>query len=207
MDRLAVRRYVPAERDAVWVAHDRALRASAMDYDPEYNRSLRHARREFVDRGGDFLVATVPADSALADDLPARTAVNDLPSRTANDDSEHVVGIGGFQPLQCRVESFADLGLPELDTDPDVDLDATAQIRSVAVLPAVQSRGVGSALMDELESRAADAGFAQVVLNTPESLRRAHGFYESRGFDRVDRDGGEDADGAGYRWYGKRVGD
>lgn len=194
MEHLAVRRYVPADRDAVWVVHDRALRATAMDYDPEYNRYLRHARREFVGRGGDFLVATVPPEAAPAADIPARTATAD---------PEHVVGIGGFQPLRHRADTFADLGLPDLEPG----IDETAQVRSVAVLPAVQSRGVGSALMGELESGAADAGFAQVVLNTPESLRRAHGFYEAGGFERVDRDDAGASDGTSYRWYRKRVGD
>jgi hypothetical protein len=57
---LALRPALPADRDPIWRVHDRALRASNLDYDPEYNRYLRHVGREFHDQGGQFVVGTAP---------------------------------------------------------------------------------------------------------------------------------------------------
>ena len=54
-----------------------------------------------------------------------------------------------------------------------------AQIRFMAVEPGLEGRGVGSALLRELERRAMLAGATQVVLDARES---ANGFYEKHGY-------------------------
>ncbi|WP_175424266.1 GNAT family N-acetyltransferase [Haladaptatus sp. W1] len=177
--RWTVRRYRDADKNAVWRVHDRSLRDSAMRYSPEYNRYLRHIPTEFLEREGEFLVVTDNATAANA------TIVDRLHARTNG-----IAGIGGFQPL---ARSKADDSAIRRARDADA---STAHVRSVAVLPEVQSTGVGTVLMSALEKRAADRGFTQAVLSTPVELTDAHGFCESRGYRVVpmppDRDGGTD---------------
>ena len=191
-NRCDVRRYSEADRNAVWAVHDEALRDSALDFSPEYNRYLRHVDSEFLGVGGEFLVATV-AD--VQDDAVAADTENG-PETTA----KRIVAIGGYQPLDYLVDGYSEMDLPSLDAP----LERTCRIRSVAVLPAFQSMGIGTELMAGLERRAAESGFAQVVLKTTESLERAQRFYESRGYRAV---GGTVDSGADYVWYLKEVAD
>ncbi len=58
--------------------------------------------------------------------------------------------------------------------------DKRRQVRQVAVLPGVQAHGVGSALMDALEARAAAEGASEVWLNARDT---AFAFYERRGYE------------------------
>lgn len=177
-DRATVRRYREGEANAVWRVHDAALRDSAMDFSPEYNRYLRHIGSEFLDPGGEFLVGTV-GDSG----------------------DRRPVAIGGFQPVSYLVASGSN-DYPR-EADP---VDATARIRSVAVLPAFQSRGLGTELMSELEARAAESEFDRVVLKTTESLAGAQLFYESLGYDAgAERDEAGTESETDYLWYWKEV--
>lgn len=92
--------------------------------------------REFHDEGRQFLVGT-----ALRAPVDGDTDALAVGERS-------VVAIGGYQPLD---------GLHPADHPPafDTPTDRTARVRSVAVLPAYQGRGVGSSLVGRLE---ADAG-------------------------------------------------
>jgi ribosomal protein S18 acetylase RimI-like enzyme len=184
--RCEIRRYSETDRNEVWRVHDEALRESAMDFSPEYNRYLRHVESEFLEIGGEFLVATV------APDAPEYS-----PEAV---DSERVVAIGGFQPLAYLADAYSEVGLPSLDAP----VHETCRVRSVAVLPELQSEGIGTELMAELEERASESDFEQVVLKTTESLQRAQQFYESRGYRSV---GGSADSGTDYVWYLKEVGD
>lgn len=177
---LTLRHYRPADRDPVWRVHDRALRGSNLDYDPEYNRYLRHVRRSFVDAGGQFLVGTLPA-SALDGD---HSALDD-------DDGRYVVAIGGYQPLDS---------LPPEDHPPAFGgaSDRAARLRSVAVLPACQGRGVGSRLVDRVESDAREAGFGTLVLSSVASMSGARAFWRGRGYERL---GEEPASGTDSVWF------
>lgn len=83
-----VRRYDDSLKDEVWQVHDEALRDSAMDFSPEYNRYLRHIEREFLDEGGEFFVAV---------------------------NSDGILAIGGFQPLSALADSYSAAGLPPQD--------------------------------------------------------------------------------------------
>lgn len=174
-----VRRYEPDDRDAVWWVHDRSLRESAMDYSPEYNRYLRHVEREFIRRGGEFLVATIddPDQEEILDRTNGLVAIGGFQPLTDSDDPESPI----WQALEGRVES-------------------TARIRSVAVLPEFQSRGIGTALVTELESRAAK-DFARVVLTTVADMHATRGFYESLGYEQVETN----EQGTGYVWYDKDI--
>lgn len=61
---LTIRRYEPADTDAVWDLHERALR-SVGRFDPEYahlDADLRSIPDEYLDAGGEFLVGEVDAD-------------------------------------------------------------------------------------------------------------------------------------------------
>ena len=180
----AVRRYRPADRDPVWRVHDAALRDSAMEFSPEYNRYLRHVPAEFIETGGEFLVAAADPDPDAGSDAG---------------DGRSVVGIGGYQPLSYLAGS----GGADFPTEVGT-VDSTARVRSVAVLPEHQSSGVGTELMAELETRAADAGFDHLILKTTESLVAARRFYESLDY----RPAGEAApDGSAetHLWYRKRL--
>lgn len=170
-----VRRYRPSDKNPLWRVHDEALRASALDFSPEYNRYLRHVESQFLDVGGEFLVAEVSADEHEETSL------------------ENIVAIGGYQPFGV---------LDASDRGPvDVPTDEAVRVRSVGVKPELQSQGVGTALMSELEARAADAEFRHVVLQSTASLERSHGFYESIDYRRAGTTNGEDA-----VWFHKRVG-
>ena len=56
---------------------------------------------------------------------------------------------------------------------------AVAQIRFMAVDPAAQGRGLGTAILQELEQRARAAGATSIVLNSRDDARP---FYQKHGF-------------------------
>lgn len=177
---LAPRRFTPPDTDPVWRVHDRALRASAMDYDPEYNRYLRDIEHEFFEPGGWFTVVE-------AADHEVSVTTGEHPGEPA------IVAIGGFQPLDYVREDSAEppSWLPASETE-------TCRIRSVAVVPDLQGEGVGSALLERLERRAVERGFEYVVLQTYQAMAQACRFYEGRGYATL-------AEADGERWYGKRL--
>ncbi|WP_440990237.1 GNAT family N-acetyltransferase [Haloarchaeobius baliensis] len=180
MDDLVIRRFAASDTDPVWRVHDQALRASAMDYDPEYNRYLRHVDREFFAPGGWFTVVEAP-------DRDATTTTRGHATEPA------VVAIGGLQPLaHVRDESAEPPSwLPAEEAE-------TCRIRSVAVAPDLQGAGVGTALLERLERRADERGFDYAVLQTQTSMTQACRFYEGRGYATL-------AEVDGERWYGKRL--
>lgn len=163
---MKVRRYDSSDRNAVWRVHDSALRAAWDAFDPEYNRYLRHIEREFLDAGGEFLVC----DAGPTDE----------PTPGEN---SGVVALGGFQPLARRGYSLDDLGLDGVP----YTAEQTVRVRSVAVAPEWQGRGVGTELMQELQRRAAKS-YEQVVLQSPAALPETHRFYESLGYERIPDD-------------------
>ena len=56
---------------------------------------------------------------------------------------------------------------------------AEAQVRFMAVDPAAQGRGLGSAILQEFERRARVAGATSIVLNARDDVQR---FYKRHGF-------------------------
>lgn len=63
----------------------------------------------------------------------------------------------------------------------------TAYVPELAVHPAAQGRGHGSALLAELLAELGDLGIDHVRLTVREGDTRARSFYDDRGFDVVDR--------------------
>ncbi len=78
----------------------------------------------------------------------------------------HVVGMGGYRP----------------------DADNQATILRVRVHPATRRRGIGRALMAELERRAAETGLNSMFLDTATNQPAAMAFYEALGFHEIGRE-------------------
>ena len=73
------------------------------------------------------------------------------------------------------------------------------------VAPTHQGRGHGRRIYDELERRARDRGFVELVLDTMSTLEVARGLYESAGFELVHRERFEDrAEPFELLFYSKR---
>lgn len=166
---LDVRRYGDSDRNAVWAVHDRAFRASSVEFDPELDRHLRRIPATFPDQGGEFLVGTLAVPPAPPD--PAGRGA----------EGERVVAVGGYLPTTADAASVR----PSAPVAPDRE---TAELRSVRVDPAVQGRGYGRRLVRSLEARAREAGFERLVLDTNVALTAARGLYESLGYRAVGRE-------------------
>ncbi|MFD1512129.1 GNAT family N-acetyltransferase [Halomarina rubra] len=156
---LHVRRYEPPDENAVWTVHDRAFRASPMEFFPWYNRYLRHVPETFLDAGGEFLVGVVTERDGRAE--------------TETTDGR-VVAIGGFLPVD-------DGGTR--DDAIETDTVRTAELRSLRVDPSAQRRGYGKTLVRDLEHRARRRGFERMTLHTEPALAAAQAFYRSLGYE------------------------
>ena len=64
--------------------------------------------------------------------------------------------------------------------------DKTAEIKRIYVRPAYRRQGVASALIPALEDSAAEAGFAQVILETARNTDASHQLYLSLGYQIID---------------------
>ncbi|MDT5048942.1 MAG: hypothetical protein QOG75_4840 [Mycobacterium sp.] len=78
----------------------------------------------------------------------------------------HIVGMGGFRP----------------------DVEACAEVLRVRVHPATRRRGIGRALMAELEQRAARRGLRSMRLDTATNQPEAMAFYQGLGYREVGRE-------------------
>lgn len=76
------------------------------------------------------------------------------------------------------------------------------EIKHLWLRPEAQGRGLGRALLAELERRAAGLGAAETVLDTNASLEAAGGLYRSAGY--ADIEPYNDNPNA-TNWYGKRL--
>lgn len=78
-----------------------------------------------------------------------------------------LVAMGGFQP--------------------DGEDDDAAVLRRMRVHPDHQRQGLGTRVLEELESRAEDAGFERLTLDTSTDMEAALAFYRTHGYEEVDR--------------------
>ncbi|WP_285681351.1 GNAT family N-acetyltransferase [Actinoplanes sp. NBRC 103695] len=78
----------------------------------------------------------------------------------------HIVGMGGFRP----------------------GVEACAEVLRVRVHPAIRRRGIGRALMAELEQRAAQRGLRAMCLDTATNQPEAMAFYQGLGYREVGRE-------------------
>jgi ribosomal protein S18 acetylase RimI-like enzyme len=67
----------------------------------------------------------------------------------------------------------------------EIGTDDEAEFRMLAVDPAAQGRGVGSALMELVVRRAREDGRRAIVLSSLAEMTAAHRIYERQGFVRV----------------------
>ena len=105
-----------------------------------------------------------------------------------------VVGTGALRPAQGYIAEYL-----------DVDAD-TAEVKRMRVAPTHQGRGHGRRIYDDLERRAGDRGFRELVLDTMPTLTAARGLYESAGFELVRRERIEDrAESIELLFYRKRL--
>jgi ribosomal protein S18 acetylase RimI-like enzyme len=89
----------------------------------------------------------------------------------AEDDSDEVLGTVTLCPV----------GSPWRE----IGADDEAEFRMLAVVPGAQRRGVGSALMDLVVSRAREDDAAAIVLSSLAEMTAAHRIYQRQSFERV----------------------
>ncbi|WP_123535676.1 GNAT family N-acetyltransferase [Halosimplex salinum] len=100
--------------------------------------------------------------------------VGEVERRDASGTDSGLVAMGAIKPS------------PDVDhheSDPD-----TVVVRRMRVDPEQQRRGFGSAILGELETRAADLGFDRLVLDTTPDQMSAIALYESFGYSEVRRE-------------------
>jgi ribosomal protein S18 acetylase RimI-like enzyme len=88
-----------------------------------------------------------------------------------------IVAMGAYEPLAGWMAERFSTG--EAPPEPTVELSR------MRVDPACWGRGFGTRVYEALESRARDAGYRALVLNTGADNDRARGLYESLGFEPV----------------------
>jgi ribosomal protein S18 acetylase RimI-like enzyme len=80
-------------------------------------------------------------------------------------DGERLIGMGGVRQIDCDV----------------------AEIKRMRVHPEFQRQGIGTAILERLESTARGLGFRTIVLDTTEEQVPAQRFYAKHGFVRLCR--------------------
>ena len=63
--------------------------------------------------------------------------------------------------------------------------ETRGEVKRMYVVPGARGRGLGRALLDELESAARRLGYTSVVLETGDRQAQAVGLYESSGYVRI----------------------
>ncbi|NRD27587.1 N-acetyltransferase [Frigoribacterium sp. VKM Ac-2836] len=76
------------------------------------------------------------------------------------------------------------------------------EVKHLYVRPTGRAQGLGRALLDELERRAAAFGADEIVLDTNDSLAAAGGLYRSAGYTTIEP---YNANPNATTWYGKAV--
>ncbi|ETA71057.1 GNAT family N-acetyltransferase [Actinospica robiniae] len=113
--------------------------------------------------------ATVPIELPAARAAPSQFAdLADIPAHFIGpggvflvaEHHGHPVGMGGFRP----------------------NSRGQAEVLRVRIHPALRRTGVGRALMEGLESRAADHGFREMSLDTATNMPEAMAFYRALGY-------------------------
>lgn len=89
-----------------------------------------------------------------------------------------IVAVGGYLPI-------------------DEDM---IEVKRMRVRPEFQRQGYARKVLDELESRAREAGFETAELETIEPLHAARSFYETAGYDVVERFEQSDPDVERFRY-------
>lgn len=88
-----------------------------------------------------------------------------------------VVAIGAFRPATGYITEFLD-GISE----------NSAEIKRMRVAPERQGNGYGTQIFIELEERAQERGYAELVLDTGPTQEAAKRLYEANGFEEQSRE-------------------
>ncbi|MCX7521295.1 GNAT family N-acetyltransferase [Microbacterium sp. STN6] len=112
------------------------------------------------------------------------------------DDDDTAIGCGGIRRLpqaapsglrrlvEQTVDGATTLRAPEAETVQNAER-VRFEVKHLWLSPAARGRGLGRALLTELERRAAAFGASEVVLDTNDSLEAAGGLYRASGYESI----------------------
>lgn len=155
MSDLEIRRFEPADCEAVRDLNERAM-ATTPEWVPDApDRDLQDVPGHYLEPGGEFLVGVLDGD---------------------------VLATAAYEPLAgWMAEQFPPQGQ---DGETQCG-ESTVELSRMRVNPDHWGRGFGTRIYAELERRARSDGHRTFVLNTGVENERAREFYEARGFDHV----------------------
>ncbi|QPV62090.1 GNAT family N-acetyltransferase [Halosimplex litoreum] len=157
---LTIRRYRAGDGERV-----RELNREAMAETPEWvvdapDTDLDDVRDHYLEAGGEFLVGEVDR----------RETSNGERGGTIREPDCEIVATGAVEPLDGWMADRFDAAA------------GTGELSRVRVDPAMQGRGFGTRIVEELARRARRRGYRALVLNTGADNEQARGFYESLGY-------------------------
>jgi len=176
---LTIRRYRAGDGERV-----RELNREAMAETPEWvvdapATDLEDVRGHYLDAGGEFLVGEVDRRETSNSERGERGAKRlEASGDTASDTTREpdgevdgeIVATGAVEPLTGWLSEHFDAAA------------GTGELSRVRVDPAMQGRGIGTLIVEELARRARRRGYRALVLDTGADNERARGFYESLGY-------------------------
>ncbi|TYZ59232.1 hypothetical protein PybrP1_010852 [[Pythium] brassicae (nom. inval.)] len=159
-DAMRVRQFVSADAAAVaelfaegmnsYPAHQNAYNAAYVA--SCLREDLAEIEAVYLERGGNFLVATMSASRTLTE------------ARGMQEHEEVVVGMVGLERL------------------PSSGSEVIGELRRLSVRADCKRHGVGRLLVDHLERWARESGFARINLSTGVVMREANAFYTKLGY-------------------------
>jgi|GEM_PF-275584 len=162
---LTIRRYRAGDGERV-----RELNREAMAETPEWvvdapDTDLEDVRGHYLDAGGEFLVGEVDRRAPSNGERGGTTREPD-----SGGASGRIVATGAVEPLDGWMAERFDAAA------------GTGELSRVRVDPAMQGRGIGTRIVEELARRSRRRGYRALVLNTGADNEQARGFYESLGY-------------------------
>ncbi|MHB9285717.1 GNAT family N-acetyltransferase [Halobacteriales archaeon Cl-PHB] len=88
---------------------------------------------------------------------------------------DRIVAMGAVRPAEGYITEFL-----------DTTTASTGEVKRLRVDPGRQREGYGQAVYDDLERRASDLGFDELVLDTTPAQESARAFFEANGFEPVE---------------------
>lgn len=131
-------------------------------------------------------VADAAAHALLAEYFAYRAASFPSPTgyrTTFPDPAQFVPPHGVFLVVEADGDDVGCGGIRSLGP---VDHGSRFEVKHLWLRPAAQGRGLGRALLAELERRAVELGATELVLDTNASLAAAGGLYRSSGYREVE---------------------
>jgi len=136
---------------------------------------IRDAEPKDMEAVGELRVAAYLAGKHLSEDSEYKPRLRSI---GADGKGEVLVAVGETIVGTVMLQFWPDAG--ELVTGPD-----EAEIRALAVAPAAQGAGIGSALLTAVIDRARKRGVGHLLLFTQPDMLAAMHMYEQEGFARL----------------------